>query len=29
MVANWYLPLSDSKADKKAAERAIDFMYGW
>ncbi|XP_045820520.1 beta-glucosidase 24-like isoform X2 [Trifolium pratense] len=29
MVANWYLPLSDSKSDQKAAERAIDFMYGW
>ncbi|GAU49488.1 hypothetical protein TSUD_88550 [Trifolium subterraneum] len=29
MVANWYIPLSDSKPDEKAAERAIDFMYGW
>lgn len=29
LVANWYLPLSDSKSDQKAAERAVDFMYGW
>ncbi|KAE9593297.1 hypothetical protein Lal_00029066 [Lupinus albus] len=29
LVANWYLPLSDTKLDQKAAERAIDFMYGW
>ncbi|QCD88440.1 lactase-phlorizin hydrolase [Vigna unguiculata] len=29
LVANWFLPLRDTKADKKAAERAIDFMYGW
>jgi len=29
LVANWYLPLSDSKSDHKAAERAVDFMYGW
>ncbi|BAT90814.1 hypothetical protein VIGAN_06210100 [Vigna angularis var. angularis] len=29
LVANWFLPLRDTKADQKAAERAIDFMYGW
>jgi beta-glucosidase len=29
LVANWFLPLTDSKSDQKAAERAIDFMYGW
>ncbi|KAL2328840.1 hypothetical protein Fmac_022267 [Flemingia macrophylla] len=29
LVANWFLPLRDTKADHKAAERAIDFMYGW
>jgi len=29
LVVNWYLPLRDTKSDQKAAERAIDFMYGW
>ncbi|XP_020240172.1 cyanogenic beta-glucosidase [Cajanus cajan] len=29
LVANWFLPHSDTKYDQKAAERAIDFMYGW
>ncbi|KAG4385248.1 hypothetical protein GLYMA_12G054300v4 [Glycine max] len=29
LVANWFLPLKDTKSDQKAAERAIDFMYGW
>ncbi|KAK7377500.1 hypothetical protein VNO80_02925 [Phaseolus coccineus] len=29
LVANWFLPLRDTKSDQKAAERAIDFMYGW
>ena len=28
LVANWFLPLKDTKSDQKAAERAIDFMYG-
>lgn len=29
LVANWYLPFSNTKADQKATERAIDFMFGW
>ncbi|XP_020215280.1 cyanogenic beta-glucosidase [Cajanus cajan] len=29
LVANWFLPLRDTKYDQKAAERAIDFMFGW
>ncbi|KAJ1378835.1 Glycoside hydrolase family 1 [Sesbania bispinosa] len=29
LVSNWFVPLSDSKLDQKAFERAIDFMYGW
>ncbi|RZB79708.1 Beta-glucosidase 24 isoform C [Glycine soja] len=29
LVANWFLPLRDTKSDQKATERAIDFMYGW
>ncbi|KAL5130107.1 Beta-glucosidase 24 [Glycine soja] len=27
LVANWYLPFSNTKADQKATERAIDFMF--
>ncbi|GAU12671.1 hypothetical protein TSUD_121630 [Trifolium subterraneum] len=29
LVANWFLPLTNSKSDQRAAQRAIDFMYGW
>ncbi|KAG4386804.1 hypothetical protein GLYMA_11G129432v4 [Glycine max] len=29
LVANWYLPFSNTKADRKETERAIDFMFGW
>ncbi|XAR54324.1 Beta-primeverosidase [Bertholletia excelsa] len=29
LVSNWFVPYSESKSDIKAAQRAIDFMYGW
>jgi len=29
LVANWMVPFSDTKADQKAAERQLEFMYGW
>ncbi|KAK7261589.1 hypothetical protein RIF29_27903 [Crotalaria pallida] len=29
LVSNWFLPYSNQKVDKKAARRAIDFMFGW
>ncbi|CAJ1933297.1 unnamed protein product [Sphenostylis stenocarpa] len=29
LVANWFVPFSDTKSDHKAAERSIEFMYGW
>ncbi|KAK7262564.1 hypothetical protein RJT34_30138 [Clitoria ternatea] len=29
LVANWFIPFSDTKSDQKATERAIDFMFGW
>ncbi|KAK7257865.1 hypothetical protein RIF29_32155 [Crotalaria pallida] len=29
LLVTWAVPISDSKLDQKAAERAIDFMYGW
>uniref|UniRef100_A0A7N0UAU8 Beta-glucosidase n=1 Tax=Kalanchoe fedtschenkoi TaxID=63787 RepID=A0A7N0UAU8_KALFE len=28
-AVQWMVPYSDSEADKKAAERELDFMYGW
>uniref|UniRef100_A0A7N0UAW9 Beta-glucosidase n=1 Tax=Kalanchoe fedtschenkoi TaxID=63787 RepID=A0A7N0UAW9_KALFE len=28
-VVHWMVPYSDTEADKKAAERELDFMYGW
>jgi beta-glucosidase len=29
LVINWFVPLSDNKLNQKAAERAVDFMFGW
>ncbi|XAR54323.1 Beta-primeverosidase [Bertholletia excelsa] len=29
LVSHWFVPFSKSKSDKKGAQRAIDFMYGW
>ncbi|CAM8878852.1 unnamed protein product [Rhodiola kirilowii] len=28
-VVHWMVPYSDTEIDKKAAERELDFMYGW
>ncbi|BAT90816.1 hypothetical protein LR48_Vigan08g162100 [Vigna angularis] len=29
LYSTWYEPLSDSKLDRKAAERAMEFLFGW
>ncbi|KAE9585966.1 hypothetical protein Lal_00010043 [Lupinus albus] len=29
LVSHWFVPLSNSKLDKEAATRAVDFMFGW
>ncbi|KAK7308591.1 hypothetical protein VNO77_42210 [Canavalia gladiata] len=29
LVSHWFVPFSNSKLDKEAAERALDFMFGW
>ncbi|GFP93124.1 furcatin hydrolase [Phtheirospermum japonicum] len=29
LVAHWFVPYSNSRLDVKAAQRALDFMYGW
>lgn len=29
LVSNWFIPFSDNKFDQNAAERAVDFMFGW
>ncbi|CAI8592228.1 unnamed protein product [Vicia faba] len=29
LVSNWYVPFSNSKLDQNAAERAVEFMFGW
>ncbi|KAL9153789.1 hypothetical protein ABFS82_10G071500 [Erythranthe guttata] len=28
-VSKWFIPLKDTKEDKAAAARAVDFMWGW
>ena len=29
IVSHWFVPFSNAKRDQKAAERAVDFMWGW
>ncbi|PNY00717.1 beta-glucosidase 24-like protein [Trifolium pratense] len=29
LIINWFVPLSNNKLNQKAAERAIEFMFGW
>ncbi|KAF7095062.1 hypothetical protein CFC21_097302 [Triticum aestivum] len=29
IVSNWIIPYTNSKEDKDASKRALDFMYGW
>ncbi|XP_020984762.1 beta-glucosidase 12 [Arachis duranensis] len=29
LISHWFVPLSDTKLDQEAAQRAIDFMFGW
>ncbi|KAG0514151.1 hypothetical protein BDA96_10G165600 [Sorghum bicolor] len=29
LVSNWMIPYTNSKGDKDAAKRALEFMYGW
>ncbi|GLJ47732.1 hypothetical protein SUGI_1008130 [Cryptomeria japonica] len=29
IVTHWFVPYSNSLSDRKAAQRAIDFMFGW
>ncbi|MED6205995.1 Beta-glucosidase 12 [Stylosanthes scabra] len=29
LISHWFVPLSNSKLDQEAAQRAIDFMFGW
>ncbi|WJX74533.1 Beta-glucosidase 12 [Trifolium repens] len=29
LVSNWFIPFSDNKFDQNAAERAVEFMFGW
>ncbi|XP_065867113.1 beta-glucosidase 12-like [Euphorbia lathyris] len=29
LISSWFIPFSNSKQDKEAAKRALDFMLGW
>ncbi|KAF1863184.1 hypothetical protein Lal_00012494 [Lupinus albus] len=29
LLSHWFVPFSNNESDKKASERAIDFMFGW
>jgi len=29
LISRWFVPYSNSQADKDASERAQDFMLGW
>ncbi|CAA3002123.1 beta-glucosidase 12-like [Olea europaea subsp. europaea] len=29
LISHWFVPYSKKQADAKAAQRALDFMYGW
>ncbi|KAK4397549.1 Beta-glucosidase 24 [Sesamum angolense] len=29
LISHWFVPYSSSRLDVRAAERALDFMYGW
>ena len=29
ILSHWFVPFSDAKHHKKAALRALDFMFGW
>jgi len=29
LMSHWFVPMSNSKSDKAAARRSMDFMLGW